>query len=528
MKSNLSKLSLWFIGVVLLLVVIWYIICKWQKPGTAGPFANFHPENQIETYIDGYYSASLGEVSNPKAGNSAVYVDFSDGLWQAYTKNPQNREIIMAVANKLASQSIDWFALGGANINPLEYNSNELFNKVSDPAQYKDIMAPLQETLKKITGSSNDALLVTDFEEYTPDGKEQIENYPKTYFTNWLKKGNSVTIFYTDYEEVNKKTKLKSQKHLYFTVFTHGRASENSMISMMRDVLKRFTLKEFNLNNNPYEVTNDYGGKDMTGLQNRRFVQWTNFNRNACQENKLPYEVIGINKLWKEGKEGIDKYVNDIIQKESGVFMGKLLLNASNQQAYNLNNVAVKVYDVSKDYGFYAQCEEAKKHQPKLTKDKGKNDVWADESKKDAIVTTCYENNTTELKEEWKYKPNSSKPGEPWDEVFTFDSQIFKDHLKNSPDKVELLTTFHSNYKIKSITNPSALLRIDYVIDDAAFNSENPQLKDFEWNSIVTKDVVNNSLLEAIRNTLQDPSVSPKGKVLYTYYIKFGNGKTNN
>jgi hypothetical protein len=64
--------------------------------------------------------------------------------------------------------------LGGGKINPLDYNSNELFNKVSDPKQYKDIMAPIQETLKKITEGNNDALLVSDFEEYTTDGKGTI------------------------------------------------------------------------------------------------------------------------------------------------------------------------------------------------------------------------------------------------------------------------------------------------------------------------------------------------------------------
>ncbi|MFN5794285.1 MAG: hypothetical protein ACK455_05780, partial [Bacteroidota bacterium] len=365
-------------------------------------FSNFHPENEIEKYIDGYYSASLGESSNPKTGRSGVFIDFSDGLVQAYTKNPQNVQIIQAITNKLVSPDIEWFALGGGKINPIiDYNSNELFNKVSDPKQYKDIMAPIQETLKKITEGNNDALLVSDYEEYTTDGKEQFENYPKSYFINWLKKGNSITFFYTDYEEVNNKSKIKSAKHLYFTVFTHGSATESSMISMVRDALKgRYTTKEFTLNNNPYSVANVYGGKDYTGLQNKQFNQWKNLNLNASLDKKLPYEVIGINKVWNED---VDKYVKNIIDKENGVFLGKLFLNASDQSSYKLNKVSVKVYDVTEDYTFYAQYEEAKNHQPKMTKDKGKNDVWAEESKKDAIITTCYLQDKGELKKEWVY-----------------------------------------------------------------------------------------------------------------------------
>lgn len=484
-------------------------------------FSNFHPENEIEKYIDGYYSASLGEASNPKSGKSTVYIDFSDGLVQAYSKNPQNVQIIQAITNKLVSPDIVWFALGGGKINPLDYSSNELFNKVSDPKQYKDIMAPLQETLKKITGGNNDALLVSDYEEYTTDGKEQFENYPKSYFINWLKKGNSITFFYTDYEEVNNKSKIKSAKHLYFTVFTHGSATESSMISMVRDALKdRYTTKEFTLNNNPYSVTNNYGGKDFTGMQNKQFNQWKNFNSNACLDKKLPYEVIGINKKWNED---VDKYVQNIIDKENGIFLAKLYLNASDQSSYKLNKVAVRVYEATDDFKHYAECEEAKNHQPKMSKDKGKNDVWAEESKKDAIITTCYLKDKGELKKKWVYGPGNFKPLKPWDNVFSYDENIFSDHLKNTPEKVELFTIFDKYYKLKNVMSSSALIRIDYVIEDASFNSENPQLNDFQWRSTTQKDKLNNSLAEAIRNTLQEPSVSPKGKILYSYYIKLAN-----
>ena len=188
-----------------------------------------------------------------------------------------------------------------------------------------------------------------------------------------------------------------------------------------------------------------------------------------------------------------------------------------------MNKVSIKVYDVTEDYTFYAQYEEAKNHQPKMTKDKGKNDVWSEESKKDPIITTCYENDKTELKKEWIYNPGSAKTLNTWDEVFSNDEKIFSDHLKNTPEKVELITIFDKNYKLKNVKSSSALLRIDYVIEDASFNSENPQLNDFQWSSTTQKDKANNSLAEAIRNTLQEPSVSPKGKILYSYYIKLGN-----
>jgi hypothetical protein len=61
------------------------------------------------------------------------------------------------------------------------------------------------------------------------------------------------------------------------------------------------------------------------------------------------------------------------------------------------------------------------------------------------------------------------------------------------------------------------------VIEDATFDDSNPKLADFEWQSTTVAGNTNKSLSDAIRNTLKDPSVSPKGKIIYTYYIKLGN-----
>ena len=94
------------------------------------------------------------------------------------------------------------------------------------------------------------------------------------------------------------------------------------MISQIKDALKgRYSPKEFNLNNNAYTVSNDYGGKEMTGITNKTFAKWVNYNNNANFDKKLPYEVIGLNKPWDKK---LDEYVKNIIDKEDGVLMEKL------------------------------------------------------------------------------------------------------------------------------------------------------------------------------------------------------------
>lgn len=233
----------------------------------------------------------------------------------------------------------------------------------------------------------------------------------------------------------------------------------------------------------------------------------------------MPYEVIGINKPWNDN---LEKYIQNIIKKENGLFLHKLSLNAADQSAYKLGKVVVNVYDVSDDYEKYAQCVEAKNHIPVLVKDPKKDMVWDEKSKNDPIIKECYAPNSTILKQEWVYKPSKSILKE-WPEVFDLNRGIFNGHLNHDPGKIELQTIFHANYKQKNIKKENALIRVDYVIEEATFNDSNPLLMDFQWNSLTKKDVPNTSLSEAIRNTLQNPSVSPKGKIIYSYYIKFAN-----
>ena len=504
-------------------IALFFAGCNNTESGT---WANFKPLNEIDKYIPGYYEASLGQSVNPKSGNPAVYIDFSDGIIQAYSTNKENGEIIKSITQKTVSPSIEWYSLGKSTITKLTYNSNELFNKVNDASQYSDIMAPIQEALKKITESKNDALLITDFEEYTKDGKEQFENYPKEYFKSWLKNGNSITFYYTNYHEKNAKAKNETDKHLYFTVFTFGKANENSLVSQVKDALKgrNFAIKSFCLNNDPYTISNDYGGKDKTGVVNPTFAKWVNFNFNAYDVNNLPYEVIGINKKWNA--EELGTYVQNIIDKEKALFLNKLYLNASDQSCFKLNKVAVKVYNVTSDYEKFAKCNEAKAHVPNLAKNEKNALAWDEKSNKDQVTKECYNQDTKDLKSAWIYKSTDlySDNGNKWDEIFDFDTEIFNSHLKNSPEKIELKTVFHKNYNIKKITNPDALIRVDYVVDDATSN-EIALSFDFQWKSLTQKDKPQTALYDAIRNTLQEPSLNPKGKVLYSYYIKLSNSK---
>lgn len=491
--------------------------CEENKPVFEDPLLVYH-EKHAE-----YHEAALGSQAKIPAGNQAVYVDFSDGLVQAYTSET-NKKVVDFISQKMVGSSIDWYGLGKNHngVGKLEYaNDRDIYNKVISAASYVDIMAPIEEALKKISTSTNDALLITDFEEYTPDGKEQKFAFAKDYFTKWIKEGNSITIYYSKYTEKNKKSKLSGEKNLYFVLFNYGEVNEKSLVSTFEKAIEGRAelvgLNKFEINSNPYTISNNYGGKEKTGLTADPDVQPTALNvggpegavlkyNNGFLTNARPYESIEFGMT-----------LNDLYKfyfKEKRKFAKGAFLDATNDQSFILKGVKVQVSDVTEDYSRYVNSQVAAKNIPVMVKDAGNNDVWDETSLNNAIIVEAYEENTRNLKPEYQYKYT---PGDILSEIFDFDPSIFSDRLKNSPEEVELVTIFNKNFEGNLDSSVPRILRVDYVIETTEENYT-AQLEAFKWNSVINAaNGVNSSLYESIRNTLQE--VKPTG-ILYSYYLK--------
>jgi hypothetical protein len=484
------------------------------------------PLSYYSDNIENYHEAALGEKSKVRNGNQAVYVDFSDGLVQAYTSET-NKKVVDFISQKMVGSSIDWYGLGKNHngVGKLVYaNDRDIYNKVISGASYVDIMAPIEEALKKITTSKNDGLLITDFEEYTPDGKEQKYAYAKDYFIKWVQEGNSITMYYAKYIETNKTSKISGEKNLYFVLFNYGEVNENSLVTKFNKAIEGrgselIGLNKFEINPNPYSISNKYGGKEKTGLtidpdiENKAALDIGDnegallFYRNGFLNNERPFESFEF------GQSLNDIY--DFYFKDKRRFAKNLFLDASNNSSYILKDVKVQVTDVTSDYVRYIQSEEAKKNVPVLDNDEGNNKVWSQDDAENPIIAACYEKNTNKLKKEYSY---SYTPSEPLTEIFDYDASIFSDRLRNSPKEVELVTTFHKNFAGKFTTGEDQIiLRVDYIVSSSDENYS-AQLDAFKWNSIINvSNGVNNSLYESIRNTLQ--AVKPSG-ILYSYYLK--------
>ena len=106
--------------------------------------------------------------------------------------------------------------------------------------------------------------MVTDFEEYTTDGKEQFENFAKDEFIKWLKMGNSITFYVANYQEKNAKTKRTVDKHLYFIVFnTAANKLKADVEYAWKD--RGYTYEQFELSTDIYSLENKYAAADKGG-----------------------------------------------------------------------------------------------------------------------------------------------------------------------------------------------------------------------------------------------------------------------
>jgi hypothetical protein len=308
-------------------------------------------------------------------------------------------------------------------------------------------------------------------------------------------------------------------------LFNYGEVNENSLVSTFEKAIEGRSLDgliKFEINPNPYAISNNYGGKEKTGLTADPDVQPTALNvgdpegavlnyNNGFLTNARPYESIEF---------GVS--LNDLYEfyfKEKGKFAKGLFLDATNNVSYLLKNVAVKVTDVTLDYEQFVKYTVAVETKPKLIKDEGNNEVWDEESESNEIISDYYEKNTLKIKPALQFK---HEPGEMISEVFDFDASIFSDRLKNSPEEVELVTIFHKNFAGNLDASEPRIVRVDYVIETTEENYT-AQLEAFKWNSVINAaNGVNSSLYESIRNTLQE--VKPSG-ILYSYYLKLESNK---
>ena len=479
---------------------------------TADPFvaANFDAfDASLGNRLAMYNDTLSQHVVRPKTGNPALYIDFSSGINNAFNE-PAIKGMMTACFNTILASKFDVYKLGSNKVTPMNVaNSTELGQQVSDPKQYLDIWAPIQSAVDEIVDGNNDALLITDFEEWQSNVEVTNTAFLKIPFSKWLTKGNSIHFFVADYKEG------PIAKHLYFTVFSQGRPDASSLISKLLPKLSPSTL-QFDLSDQAYRLRTDYPSVKSGGIfydvnakseTARNVLDLKESYLNGLKDGH-PFEFYPLGLDWKTISELHTSYTS---QNQFNNFFRKLFIDMSNQDSYVFGNFEVKVSDVTTDFENFAKYDEAKKHHPKLAKGNNGEAKLAD-NEDNPIALGCY-NADGKLKEEWIYKRQSPAN---LNEVFSLNKALFDNTKASGLKNIELGIVFHPKFDLKNIPNPEGLMKVDLVLTSAAANLSNAKLAKFQW--VNAKNKPNIALSESIKNTLTE--LAPTGKIVYSYYIK--------
>lgn len=410
-----------------------------------------------------------------------AYFDLSDGLLSAY-QDATVKNCLKSMVNKATGNTNckEVYTLKNDNIERSELRQTELYNYILSPQSYQ-MVAPIERSLAQITSGTRGGLLVTDFEEYN-GGHIQQQNYAKKYFINWLNQGNRIVFFVFDYQEGT------ISKHLYFTVFD---TPDHVLLKETEDALKgnSASYQIFRLNKDDITFAATYPAVTIGGAYHDESGEDIISCTNESGEGDCYAIFPGLNAEFypfEESWPNIVQNVKDATEAGSDYtppfahLISGLRANFENMTGYDIKQLDIRITDIQGDYDKFAGYYDFKQN--------GNN---AGDGGK--------------VLPEFDYEQQGGPISEVKD-LFVFAGKV-------NGKTADIALDFRPNFGGKVANMPmDDLLRVDIVIASCEPRYEAlPQL--FEWTG-------NRSLIEAVKNTLQDQN--PTGRVIYTYYIKAG------
>lgn len=461
--------------------------------------------SNLDQYVE--FESTAVIKSHAMSQGTAVYVDFSDGMNAAYGTET-SREALRKVINVFtgSSNQASFYSLANDTIVPLDLPQTGIYNAIMSGKNYTKPKAPIEKTLKEIIAKKQPALLITDFEEYN-GGVIQQQNYAKDYFIKWLTMGYDIIFYKIDYNEGIK------PKHLYFTVFDAPQNSlaanvETALSSFIDNGMERFVLAgpqtsyALALNYPSSSQGGNYhgvSGEDMVSgvLEDGKEEAYITYNYNLADTEGAKthsnyaqvYSLYGpLTEYYPIGVKWEDIVTNISAMQEQGIepgdrfnhFLSNIYVNFTVQDGYDIQEIKANAYNF----------------EPAIQQIiEGRANAQAEG--KEYAVTSAAENGKEVL------------------DMFTASIEPAK--VKDLPGNgwqllsVDLDTRFKGQLGA-SFTAPTDLIKINVTVAKATPKLE--ALNDFfAWPG-------NNSLVESVRNTLQNPEVNPEGKVIVTYYLK--------
>lgn len=470
--------------------------CSFCESDEPDPFAGKIDSSYLEDYLS-------GETSSEKSDGISVYLDMSGGIYEAQRVvgiNIQNRNILNMIQSE--SSATIW-SVGESKVTKLAMKNTDLFTYLAKEENYSKDYAPIDLVLDSVVSKKENALIISDFELWTSGKSPQWETAPYAQsFKEWVNAGNRIDIYSSkeSFSDGNSKN-----KRLYFVVFS--KKDDSKLLEMMEGENKTAGMDQLTIDARAWNIKPNYASASSVGLVHPDLSTPSFFDKED-QERGDKYEVI---KLKNNGISGMLAS-----KKEAGQlkldFIDQLFIDFNASDVFKLKDLKVGVSDISEDYESFCKEVIAKKEGGKIKtiKDDKQKPVWDNETRGNAIIRSCFEDNgdSSDLKEEFKYSPKEAKKIVEFLEI---DSEVLTNTKDSDPSRVQLRLNLHKNFDPKKVFENFKLYKIEIMVSSVEPNSSIAD--SYAWDYDGNK---NTTFSTSIENTISGVKAE---QTLYTIYL---------
>ncbi|MCQ2973873.1 MAG: hypothetical protein MJ211_03600 [Bacteroidales bacterium] len=489
MKLIINKLTI----VIVLIFTTITISCNKNN----GSFTTLEPKDLIEKYHKTYFETNC---FNPKS-HFSIFLDYSGSIKTAFKDN-NTLGFYQLFINSIKLSSVDFFEVNNNKIDKIEnISKTELYKKVKETDRFKGDAAPLNDAVKTIVDNNLAAVFITDGELW--ENGERDDPWAREEFENWLKAGNSIEFFITDYLEFGK------QKHIFYICFI-PKNSNNTVVSDFNFYLensieaKEYKYAHFCFTANNVKITKEYnvtngGVNENAGIDETAFINGENF------------EFVFIMNKWKDLYKYIGQSfdINGNLVPGGAPLLSHLKVDFSGMEFYNIKDIDIVVNNITDDFNKFKTIEEIKANPPIFATDDNGQQLL-DENRLPILLTPGhYEGYDMNGKLIADTIFATSEQNNTIPDLFILDKNIYQ---QNGEICIKLNDKFSGMGLSSTDMN---LLRIDLVLKDVSVNSSNENLDKFVWQGSKVKE--NRSMYNSILGAFN--SANPQNRIIYTYYL---------
>lgn len=503
--------------------------------------------SDFKDIIEKFNSSFLETKSESEyKNNTNVYVDLSDGITKYALGDSNNKKLLeqffFTVQNE---ENLNYFELSDDQVIP--YEGSQALSYFISKGHYDDngrlkMGAPIDQAFNQIAAKNELGIVITDGELYDTVAQEVSMNpWASDAFKSWFSTGGKLNIIYTDFSERNGGKTYK--KHMYVIIFIPKDYDGNLIKGLNTDFDDNgvnFKSMEFNT-----DVSNLYN-RDYPDAQTPGTLTFNEEFSNAAgyfSESNFEYINLSEESDFNTYDDGVVYYLRDLGDqngnKKNRPLVEKLFLDLESIENYSVDNVKIKISNVSDDFIRFKRNYYAKLNQPEILLAESGKDSLSEQNF--LVFDDCFtlidgiepydiydkvKSDTSDefikmLNSEFTYNESDLNSKDVKDFLF-LDQEAGTNNEKNLQN-FEVVLKFDKKFNEDNLgfsSDQNNIIKVDVLVekDDFTLKNNTVDKRALTWDKIDDSGV-DQTLYTSLLNVLKN---NKPNSTIYTYYIEFG------